>query len=183
MSEWTKWVLWGFTNFNFELNLKVSAFYLEKQKSFIPKKNFLAVPRRYIQKMACAVSIFQKVLASIWEKAISILAGNLNSGRSYLISAVRENCNFLTPTPLYPYIIYRLSLMIVFLIYRFNLHLHWTTTIFILNLALADFLYCVVNLPLYALQYLHQRWIWGPTLCYWTAGDLGIKARICLNRI
>ena len=27
-------------NFNFELNLKVSAFYLEKQKSFIPKKKF-----------------------------------------------------------------------------------------------------------------------------------------------
>jgi hypothetical protein len=43
--------------------LKVSAFYLEKQKSFIPKKNiFLAVPPRYIQKMACAVSILQKVL-------------------------------------------------------------------------------------------------------------------------
>ena len=56
------------------------------------------------------------------------------------------------------------------LTFRFNLHLHWTTTIFILNLALADFLYCVVNLPLYALQYLHQRWIWGPTLCYVTAG-------------
>ena len=28
-------------------------------------------------------------MASIWEKAISILAGNLNSGRSYLIRAVR----------------------------------------------------------------------------------------------
>ena len=26
-------------NLNFKLNLKVSAFYLEKQKSFIPKKN------------------------------------------------------------------------------------------------------------------------------------------------
>jgi hypothetical protein len=26
--------------FNFKLNLKVSAFYLEKQKSFIPKKKF-----------------------------------------------------------------------------------------------------------------------------------------------
>ena len=62
--------------------------------------------------------------------------------------------------------------------YRFNLHLHWTTTIFILNLALADFLYCVVNLPLYALQYLHQRWIWGPTLCYWTAGDSRTIVRI-----
>ena len=52
-----------FMNFNFKLNLKVSAFYLEKQKSFIPKKNiFWAVPPRYIQKMALAVSIFQKVL-------------------------------------------------------------------------------------------------------------------------
>ena len=27
-------------NFNFELNLKVSAFYLEEQKSFIPKKKY-----------------------------------------------------------------------------------------------------------------------------------------------
>ena len=27
-------------------------------------------------------------MASIWEKAISILAGNLNSGRTYLITAV-----------------------------------------------------------------------------------------------
>ena len=27
-------------------------------------------------------------MASIWEKAISILAGKLNSGRSYLITAV-----------------------------------------------------------------------------------------------
>ena len=43
MSELAKWVeiLWGFTSFNFKLNLKVSAFYLEKQKSFIPKKYFL----------------------------------------------------------------------------------------------------------------------------------------------
>ena len=50
-------------NLNFKLNLKVSAFYLEKQKSFITKKKFfLAVPPRYIQKMALAVSIFQKIL-------------------------------------------------------------------------------------------------------------------------
>ena len=40
MSEW----VWSFTKFNFKLMLKVSAFYLEKQKIFIPKKNiFLAV--------------------------------------------------------------------------------------------------------------------------------------------
>ena len=30
-------------------------------------------------------------MASIWEKAISIFAGNLNSGRSYLITAVLYN--------------------------------------------------------------------------------------------
>ena len=33
-------MLWGFMKFNFKLNLKGSAFYLEKQKSFIPKKIF-----------------------------------------------------------------------------------------------------------------------------------------------
>ena len=48
-------------NFDFKLNLKVSAFYLEKQKSFIPKKN-KALPPRYSQKMALAVSIFPQVL-------------------------------------------------------------------------------------------------------------------------
>ena len=42
MSEWAEWVeiLWGFTKFSFKQMLKVSLFYLEKQKSFIPKKIF-----------------------------------------------------------------------------------------------------------------------------------------------
>ena len=39
MSEWVQ-VLWGFTKPFFKQMLKVSAFYLEKQKSFIPKKIF-----------------------------------------------------------------------------------------------------------------------------------------------
>ena len=40
LSEWAEWVeiLWGFTKFFFQQLLKISAFYLEKQKSFIPKK-------------------------------------------------------------------------------------------------------------------------------------------------
>ena len=40
MSEWAEWVeiLWVFTKFFFKQILKVSAFYLEKQKSFILKK-------------------------------------------------------------------------------------------------------------------------------------------------
>ena len=45
------------------MKLKVSAFYLEKQKSFIPKKKFGSYRQdTYIQKIALAVSIFQKVL-------------------------------------------------------------------------------------------------------------------------
>ena len=40
LSDWVE-ILQGFTKFNFKLNLKVSAFYLEKRKSFIPiKKRF-----------------------------------------------------------------------------------------------------------------------------------------------
>ena len=35
-------ILWGFMNFNFKLNLKVSAFYLEKQRNFIPEKKFFS---------------------------------------------------------------------------------------------------------------------------------------------
>ena len=44
MSEWAEWVkiLRGFTKLYFKQMLKVSAFYLEKQKGFIPKKNSLS---------------------------------------------------------------------------------------------------------------------------------------------
>ena len=40
MSEWAEGIefLWGFKKFFFKQTLKDSAFYLEKQKSFIPKK-------------------------------------------------------------------------------------------------------------------------------------------------
>ena len=44
---------------------------------------------------------------------------------------------------------------------KFNLHRNWPLTIFILNLAVADFLYSSINLPLYALQYLNKGWLWG----------------------
>ena len=39
LSDWAE-ILQGFMKFNFKMNLKVSAFYLEKQKSFTSKKNF-----------------------------------------------------------------------------------------------------------------------------------------------
>ena len=41
LSDWVE-ILWGFTKFFFKQILKVSAFYLEIQKSFIPKKKFLS---------------------------------------------------------------------------------------------------------------------------------------------
>lgn len=50
-------------------------------------------------------------------------------------------------------------------IFRFNLHSHWTTTIFILNLAFADLLYCAISLPIYAVQYLSERFTMGENMC------------------
>ena len=37
LSDWVQ-ILWGFMKFFFKQTLKISAFYLEKQKSFIPNK-------------------------------------------------------------------------------------------------------------------------------------------------
>ena len=62
LSDWVE-ILQGFTKFNFKLNLKVSAFYLEKQKSFIPKKKFFFGRCQYQNKKALFTdSIFWKVL-------------------------------------------------------------------------------------------------------------------------
>ena len=66
MSELAECVetLRGFKKFIFKQILKVSAFYLEKQKSFIPKNIFLRPQSlnmlREIQKMAFAVLIFSE---------------------------------------------------------------------------------------------------------------------------
>ena len=53
--------------------------------------------------------------------------------------------------------------------YRFGLHLQWSSTVFVLNLAFADFLYCIINLPVYAIHYFHHTWDWGFPLCYISA--------------
>ncbi len=60
--------------------------------------------------------------------------------------------------------------------FRFNLHKGWTTTIFILNLAFADMLYCIVNLPFYAMTYLKYGWFWGSFLCKASTGIRYITA-------
>jgi hypothetical protein len=61
LSDWVE-ILRGFTKFNFKLNLKVSAFYLGKQKSFIPKKKILSRCQFQNKKALFTVSIFPKVL-------------------------------------------------------------------------------------------------------------------------
>ena len=48
---------------------------------------------------------------------------------------------------------------------RFGLRFH-CTHIFVINLALADFLYCALNLPTYAMQYLAEGWPLSEELCY-----------------
>ena len=61
-------ILWGVTNLNFKLNLKVSAFYLEK-KSFIPKKkNFYAVVKIKTKKHCLPTQFSGKVLL-LWRCA------------------------------------------------------------------------------------------------------------------
>ena len=41
----------------------------------------------------------------------------------------------------------------------------WPTTIFVLNLAVADLLYCIVVIPLTALQFYEKGWKWGKYGC------------------
>ena len=50
--------------------------------------------------------------------------------------------------------------------YRFSLHLNWNMTLFILNLAFADLLYCITSLPFYVIHYLFRGWPLGPQACY-----------------
>ncbi len=50
------------------------------------------------------------------------------------------------------------------------------TTLFILNLALSDLLYCTFNLPLYAAQYLTQEWPFSSGMCYTFAAFRFINA-------
>ena len=48
---------------------------------------------------------------------------------------------------------------------RFGLHKSWPTTIFVLNLAVADLLYCTITVPLTALQFFDKGWRWGEFGC------------------
>ena len=53
--DWVE-ILWGFMKFLFKQMLKVSAFYLEKQKSFIPKKIFVV----FCSFFSCSLSVVHR---------------------------------------------------------------------------------------------------------------------------
>ena len=59
------WLSWNFAEFNFKMNLKVSAFYLEKQKSFITKRKKIGCCQYQNKKTLFTDSIFQKVLVKM----------------------------------------------------------------------------------------------------------------------
>ena len=73
--------------FNFKLNLKVSAFYLEKHKSFIPKKEFLGGCQYQNKKALFTDSIFQKFLRPLIYQKWQILgiANSLEYGLKYTL--------------------------------------------------------------------------------------------------
>ena len=48
---------------------------------------------------------------------------------------------------------------------RFGLQNCWSMNKYILNLAIADFLYCTVNMPVLSLQYLSHGWFGSKKLC------------------
>ena len=56
-------------------------------------------------------------------------------------------------------------LITVKIIFRFNLHRNWHVTIFILNLAFAELLYCVINLPIYVYLDSYKKWDLGHHFC------------------
>ena len=64
-SEWAE-ILWGFTKLEIKKMLNISAVYLEKQKSFIPKKN--SKPRvnrfQYQNNQLCLLTQFSEMVLS-----------------------------------------------------------------------------------------------------------------------
>lgn len=50
--------------------------------------------------------------------------------------------------------------------FRYSLHINWNMTLFILNLALADLLYCLTSIPFYVVHYLYKGWPLGNSACY-----------------
>ncbi len=62
---------------------------------------------------------------------------------------------------------------------KFNLHINWTNTFYIVNLALADFIYCAIDLPLYAVQYLSSQPPFSDFGCYWSTAFRFSRKKTC----
>ena len=53
----------------------------------------------------------------------------------------------------------------IYLFFRFNFVINWSTTVFILNLAFNDVLYCACNFTFFVIMFVHKRFDWGVELC------------------
>ena len=63
-----------------------------------------------------------------------------------------------------------------FCTFRFNLQRGWTSTIFVLNLAVVDLFYCTVTMPIFATWHLSKGWIWGENVCTFVAAIVTASA-------
>ena len=55
--------------------------------------------------------------------------------------------------------------LFLYLFFRFNFVINWSTTVFILNLAFNDVLYCACNFTFFVIMFVHKRFDWGVELC------------------
>ena len=91
-----------------------------------------------------------------------------------------KNCNLL----IHHYITYFLDTTtnyynIIVNDFRFNLHNNFSTNIFILNLALADFLYCFLCLSVHTILFIYKKWVWGFNVCIIFANIVHANAYSC----
>ena len=56
-------------------------------------------------------------------------------------------------------------ILFLYLFFRFNFVINWSTTVFILNLAFNDVLYCACNFTFFVIMFVHKRFDWGVELC------------------
>ena len=62
------------------------------------------------------------------------------------------------------------SYHLIFLSFRFDLHLSYSTVTYVINSAMCDFIYCIFHWPIYAIAFLNQSPpIKNPLFCQITA--------------
>ena len=69
---------------------------------------------------------------------------------------------------------------------RFNLQRGWTSTMFVLNLAVVDLVFCTITVPSVAFQYFSKGWFWGEAGCKFSAAvmvSLGMTEWMSLGMI